>query len=132
VSQKNLEIVREMYGAFNRGDVETGLSMLHPEPELHQAPEVVDAEAYIGLDAFLRGMSLFMEDWDNPRLELQDADAIGDFVFMRVRVSGVGKVTRLEMTTQFFHAWTFRDGKPWRCIVRSTREEALKAVGLAA
>ena len=36
-----------------------------------------------------------------------------------------------EMTTQFFHVWTFRDGKPWRCIVRSTREEALKAVGLS-
>jgi hypothetical protein len=36
------------------------------------------------------------------------------------------------MTTHFFHVWTFRDGKPWRCIVRSTREEALRAVGLAA
>jgi hypothetical protein len=31
--------------------------------------------------------------------------AVG-FVFMRVRVSGVRKATRLEMTTQFFHAWT--------------------------
>jgi ketosteroid isomerase-like protein len=132
VSRKNLEIVREMYEAFNRGDAETGLRMLDPEPELHQAPEVVDAEAYIGLDAFVRGMALFMEDWEHPRLEPLDVDAIGDFVFMRVRVSGVAKNTRLEMTTQFFHAWTFRDGKPWRCIVRSTREEALKAVGLAA
>jgi ketosteroid isomerase-like protein len=131
VSRKNLEVVREMYAAFNRGDAETGLSLLDPEPELHQAPEVVDAEAYIGLDAFVRGMTLFMEDWDDPRLEPQDVDAIGDFVFMRVRVSGVAKTTRLEMTTQFFHAWTFRDGKPWRCIVRSTREETLKAVGLA-
>jgi ketosteroid isomerase-like protein len=131
VSRKNLEVVREMYAAFNRGDGETGLGLLHPEPELHQAPEVVDAEAYIGLDAFVRGMTLFMEDWDIPRLEPQDVDAIGDFVFMRVRVSGVAKTTRLEMTTRFFHAWTFRDGKPWRCIVRSTREETLKAVGLA-
>jgi ketosteroid isomerase-like protein len=132
VSGKNLEVVREMYAAFNRGDAETGLGMLDPEPELHQAPEVVDADAYVGLDAFVRGMTLFMEDWDNPRLEPQDVDAIDDFVFMRVRVSGVAKTTRLEMATQFFHAWTFRDGKPWRCIVRSTREEALKAVGLAA
>jgi ketosteroid isomerase-like protein len=132
VPRENLEIVREMYEAFNRGDAEAGLRLLHPEPELHQAPEVVDAEAYIGLDAFVRGMTLFTDDWDNPRFEPQDVDAIGDFVFMRVRVSGVGKATRLEMTTQFFHVWTFRDGKPWRCIVRSTREEALRAVGLAA
>ena len=131
MSRENLEIVREMYEAFNRGDAGTGLRLLHPEPELDQAPEVVDAETYIGLDAFVRGMTLFMDDWDNPRLEPQDFDAIGDVVFMRVRVSGVGKATRLEMTTQFFHVWTFRDGQPWRCIVRSTREEALKAVGLA-
>ena len=132
MSEENLGIVREMYAAFNGGDAETGLRLLHPEPELHQAPEVVDAETYTGIDAFVRGMTLFMDDWDNPRLEPQDVDAIDDFVFMRVRVSGVGKATRLEMTTQFFHAWTFRDGKPWRCFVRSTREEALKAVGLAA
>jgi ketosteroid isomerase-like protein len=131
VSQNNLEIVHEMYEAFNRGDAESALRLLHPEPELHQDPEVVDAETYIGLDAFVRGMALFVDEWDNPRLEPQDVDAIDDFVFMRVQVSGVGKATRLEMMTQFFHAWTFRDGKPWRCIVRSTREEALKAVGLA-
>ena len=29
------------------------------------------------------------------------------------------------------HTWTFRDGKPCQCFVRSTRDEALKAVGLA-
>jgi ketosteroid isomerase-like protein len=120
-----------MYEAFNRGDAESGLSLLHPEPELHQAPEVVDADAYIGLDAFVRGMILFTEDWDDPRLEPEDVDGIGDFVFMGVRVSGRGKTSGIEMTTQFFHVWAFRDGKPWRCFVRSTRDEALKAVGLA-
>jgi ketosteroid isomerase-like protein len=131
VSEQNVKRVQEMYEAFNRGDAETGLRLLHPEPELHQAPEVVDGEAYIGLDAFVRGMTLFMEDWDNPRLEPQDVDGIGDFVFMGVRVSGRGKTSGIEMTTQFFHVWTFRDGRPWRCFVRSTRDEALKAVGLA-
>jgi hypothetical protein len=50
---------------------------------------------------------------------------------MRVRVSGRGKTSGIEMTTQFFHVWAFRDGKPWGCFVRSTRDEALKAVGLA-
>src|SRR5207248_196620 len=69
VARENVEVVREMYEAFNRGDAESALELLHPEPELHQSPEVVDAEAYIGLEAFLRGMSLFTEDWDDPRLE---------------------------------------------------------------
>ena len=130
MSQENAEIVREMYEAFNREDAESALKLLHPEPELHQNPEVIDAEAYVGLEAFVRGMSLFTEDWDDPRLEPQDVEEVGDCVLMRVRVSGRGKRTGLEMTTEFFHAWTFRDGKPCRCFVRSTRDEALKAVGL--
>src|SRR5947209_3205855 len=109
MSQENVEIVRTMYEAFNRGDAESALKLLHPEPELHQAPEVIDAEAYIGLPAFVRGMSLFTEDWDDPHLEPQDAEAVGSFVLMRVRVSGRGKTTGLEMTTDFFHAWAFRD-----------------------
>jgi ketosteroid isomerase-like protein len=91
VSRENMEVVREMYEAFNRGDVEGALKLLHPEPELHQSPDVVDAEAYIGLEAFLRGMTLFTEEFDDPRLEPQDVDQLGDRVFMRVRVSGRGK-----------------------------------------
>ena len=130
MSQQDVEVVQEMYAAFNRGDAERALELLHPEPELHQNPEVVDAEAYIGLDAFLRGMSLFTEDWDEPRLEPKEVDKVGDCVLMRVRVSGRGKRSGVEMTTEFFHVWTLRDGKPWRCFVRSTRDEALNAVGL--
>jgi ketosteroid isomerase-like protein len=130
--QEHVEMLQDMYAAFNRGDVERALQLLHPQPELHQNPDVVDAEAYIGLEAFLRGMSLFTEDWDSPRLEPQDVDEVGDSVLMRVRISGRGKRSGIEMTTEFFHAWAFRDGKPCRCLVRATREAALNAAGLPA
>jgi ketosteroid isomerase-like protein len=130
VSQKNVVLVQEMYEAFNRGDVESALKLLHPQPELHQPPEVVDADAYVGLEAFLRGLSLFTGEWDDPRFQPLDAEEIGHGVLMRVRVSGRGKASGIEMTMEFFHAWTFRDGKPCRCFVRSSREQALKAAGL--
>jgi len=54
----------------------------------------------------------------------------GDVVLIRARVYDRAKTTGIEMTTQFFHSWAFRAGKPWRCYVRSTEAEALKAVGL--
>src|SRR5262249_55028107 len=128
VSEQNVERVQEMYEAFNRGDIERALNLLHPQPVLHQNPEVVDAEAYIGLEAFLRGMSLFTEEWDTPRLDPQEVDEVGDFVLMRVRVSGRGKASGIEMETELFHAWAFRNGKPWRCVVRSSRGEALQVL----
>jgi len=128
---ENADLVCEMYEAFNRGDVDKALELLHPQPELHQPPEVVDADTYIGLEAFLRGMSLFTEEWDDPRFEPQEVDEVDSSVLMRVRISGRGKRSGLQMTTEFFHVWTLRDGKPWRCCVRSTRNEALEAARLS-
>lgn len=125
--QQRSMVVREMYEAFNRGDVEAALVLLHPQPELYQSPSVVDAEAYIGLEAFARGMSLFTDEWDEPSLAPLTVDEVGDCVVMEVQVSGRAKRSELEMTTVFFHAWTFQDGKPCRCFVRSTRDDALNA-----
>jgi hypothetical protein len=73
-------------------------------------------------------MSLFMDEWDYPRLDPQEVDEVGDFVLMRVRVSGRGKASGIEMETEFFHAWAFREGRPWRCVVRTSREEALQVL----
>ena len=48
----------------------------------------------------------------------------------RVIVSGRGNTRGIETKAEFFHAWRLGDGKPHRCFVRSTRSEALEAVGL--
>lgn len=114
-----------MYEAFNRWDVPAGLRLLHPDPELHQAPEIVDSEAYYGLQEFMRGLSLFMEDWDQPRLEPQRIEEVGGCVLVQVRVSGRGKTSGIELSTEYFHAWSLRDGRPHRCVVRADRAEAL-------
>jgi ketosteroid isomerase-like protein len=114
-----------MYAAFNRGDLAAALETIDPEPELHQPPEVVDSDSYYGLEACLRGFSLFTEEFDEPRLEPQDADEVDDYVLLRARVSGRAKTTGLELETQFFHAWSLRDGRPQCCVVRSSRSEAL-------
>jgi len=49
---------------------------------------------------------------------------------MRVRVSGKGRASGIETASEFFHAWTLLDGKPYRCFVRSGEAEALKALGV--
>jgi ketosteroid isomerase-like protein len=125
MAERNADIVGEMYAAFNRGDLAAALQMIDPEPELHQPPEVVDSESYYGLEACLRGFSLFTEEFDEPRLEPQEVEEVDDCVLMRVRVSGKAKVTGLELETHFFHAWSLRDGRPQCCVVRSSRSEAL-------
>jgi ketosteroid isomerase-like protein len=130
MSQENVEIVRGMYEAFNRGDVASAMGSLHPDAELHQPPEVPDADSYYGRDEWARGFGLWLSAFDEPRFEPQETTELGDWVIMRVLVAGRGKSSSVESTAEFFHAWSVLDGKPHRCFVRSTRAEALKAVGL--
>jgi ketosteroid isomerase-like protein len=131
VSRENVETVRRMYEAFNRGDVAGAAESLHPEAELHQPPEAPDSDSYYGREEFARGFALWLREFDQPRFEPQETTEAGeDQVIMRVRVSGRGRISGVETTAEFFHAWTMRDGKPHRCFVRSSRAEALDAVGL--
>jgi len=127
---ENVQIVREMYEAFNRGELARASEMLHPNAELHQAPGIPDAASYIGRDEWERGFALWLSEWEQPLFEpLEIADAAGG-VIVRVRVSGVGKASGIPVATEFFHAWTLRDGKPHRCFVRTSRTDALRDSGL--
>ena len=40
MTQDNVEVVRDLYETYNRGDFELATEMLHPEVELHQPPEL--------------------------------------------------------------------------------------------
>jgi ketosteroid isomerase-like protein len=131
VSQENVEILFRMYEAFNRGEAARARELLHPDAELHQPPEAPDTDSYYGRDEWERGFALWLSEWEDARFEPLEATAADGCVIMRVRVSGRGRTSGVETANEWLHAWTLREGKPHRCFVRSTRMEALKAVGLA-
>jgi hypothetical protein len=97
-----------------------------PQACFRQPPIAPDADSYYGRDEFARGFALRLSAFDEPRIVPQEATEAGD----RVIVSGRGKTSGIETKAEFFHAWRLGDGKPHRCFVRSTRSEALEAVGL--
>jgi ketosteroid isomerase-like protein len=72
VSAANVEMVREMYEAFNRGDFEVATGMLHEDAELHQAPEMPRAGTYIGRDEFVRGLGRWLSGFE-PGFEFRVA-----------------------------------------------------------
>jgi len=117
-----------MYEAFNRGDIDAAREMLHPAADLHQTPDIPDADSYFGRDEFVRGLVRWIGEWDAPRFLPEEAAEAGNYVIMRVRVSGKGKASGIETTMTFFHAWSVCDGQPRRCVVRSTQAEALQTL----
>ena len=129
MSRENVEVVQGLYEAFGRADPETP-NLLHPEAELHQLPDLPGGGSHYGRVAFVQAITAFMADWDDLRFEPMDITGVGDFVVVQMRAWGRGRVSGVEGERREFHAWTVRDGKPHQCFVRTTRAEALEAVGL--
>jgi ketosteroid isomerase-like protein len=121
------DIICGMYDALNRGDIRGSAGYLHPEAELHQPLELPDAGSYVGKSEFIRGIGLWLEGWDEFRFEPSEIEEEDDgLVVMRVRLWGRGRDSGIETTWGAFHAWSVRDGKAYRCVVRATRDQALE------
>jgi hypothetical protein len=128
MSEENVELLREMYARRSLTEV---ADSLHPEAELHQARAVPDTDAYYGREEFLRGASLWLEEWETFRYIPEDVIDLGERAFMRIRLSGRAKASGIKLDQMAFHLWTFRDGMPWRCDVFAEEGDALEAAGLS-
>jgi ketosteroid isomerase-like protein len=127
MSRENVELLREMY--WRRSLTELADS-LHPEAELHQARGFPDVADYYGREEFMRGVSLWLEEWETFRYIPEDVIDLGERAFMRVRLSGRARGSGIKLDQTVFHLWTFRDGMPWRCDVFFDKKTALEAAGL--
>jgi ketosteroid isomerase-like protein len=131
MSVADVETVREMYEAFNRGDYETATAMLHERAELHQPRELVGTDSYFGRDEFVRGFarwqSGFEPGFQYEVVELVDA---GECVLMRLNLRGRGRASGAEVEQESFNVWEVRDSKPFRCRIFSEERPAREAAGL--
>jgi hypothetical protein len=114
MSEENVNIMRQGYDAFNRGDIDAVTGIMDPEIEW-QEPDVEglpDRGTHHGLEAVVNNVfGAVAEHWDEFRAvadEFLDADdrvvVLGHF---RVR----GKATGKTVDAPFAHVWTLRDGK---------------------
>ena len=110
MSQANVEIVRNAYIAFGKGDVDAVFGAMEPEIEWVEAEGMPNGGVYRGRDAVLQsviGPILadvvgFTADPDEI-LELDESRVIA-----RGRYGGEGVNGPLDVP--FIHTWTLRDG----------------------
>jgi ketosteroid isomerase-like protein len=132
MSQENVEILREGFEQFARGDVEAVLERLDPDVDWRPAiAPILGVETVRGRDAvrefFTRDL---FEGFDEFRAEPLAYDDLGDAVLVTVRYVGRGESTGLEIDQTFVSLYRLRDGKTVSMRDYSTRAEALEAAGL--
>ncbi|MBA2712750.1 MAG: nuclear transport factor 2 family protein, partial [Rubrobacteraceae bacterium] len=135
MSQENVEIVRQVYDAIDRGDTQSVLSHYDPEVEwdFDRSPivDLVKRSVYRGHDALKEFIRERYEDaWESIDDELQELIEAGDCVVSVVNTRGRGRASGAEVEMTHAGLWTIRDRRIIRVAWFSSVAEALEAAGL--
>src|SRR5919198_3176499 len=110
MSQENVDRLRTVWDAWNRGDLD--LSMLDPEVVMEDTVLPDSAgETYRGPEGVLRAWRRWTEAWDEFTTEVEQiVDAVERLVSIHtVRLQG--KHSGASMTFRYAYLYTLRDGK---------------------
>jgi ketosteroid isomerase-like protein len=130
--ENNIEIVRDGFEAFNRGDLDAWFEHMADDIDYRAAEGALDDHGPIkGKDA----LRAFVQDWldmfDDFRAEAVELTEAGeDKVIVVVRISGRAKLSGVETDLIYAELWRLRDGKVAWGRQYWTRDEALEAAGL--
>jgi ketosteroid isomerase-like protein len=132
VSHRNVEIVRESFEAFGRGDFNTAFAAYDPVAEWRTADDEPDSRTYRGLSA-LRGFVAHLADpWTDrfgQAIRFEDFIDCGEWVVVpwSGRLHGHGSGIEIEVWETY--AVLVREGRIARVEEYRTVDEALEAVG---
>jgi ketosteroid isomerase-like protein len=131
MSHQNVEVVRRMLAAFNRGDVPAVVAAFDERCELHEPQEVPDSPAlgFHGHDgirewmANLRGVA-------GVRFEPRSFTTSGEVILSEWASRGLGRVSGVPVEWTTFVVLRMRDGKIARAQGFLSKDGALEAAGL--
>jgi ketosteroid isomerase-like protein len=132
MSEENVEIVRNAFAAYERGDMEAVLRLFDEDIVITQASDVpgIPAQQH-GHRGVLEAFAVWPEQWEDFRIEiLRIAAAPAGKVIATVRNWGRGKQSGIEVDMEFSFVFAIRDAKitEWQLFVQE--DEALEAAGL--
>jgi ketosteroid isomerase-like protein len=135
MSQENVDRVRLMIDVFNRRDLDTFVSALHPDvdwvPALIRLAEAGPENEFRGIEGFRRWVALTDEVMSEFRVEAEDFVDVDDArVLLLGRVVGRGRASGADVTAELGQVFTFRDGLLISYRGYLDRSEARAAVGL--
>src|SRR5436190_682712 len=123
MSQENVEIVRSIYRAVERGDYSSS-EWADPDIEF-VAPH--EERPMRGVEAMQRSWREFLGAWKDFRAEPEEIIDAGEQVLVLEKVGGSGAPAEGLRSASLF---TFREGRVVRLAQYTNRAKGLEAVGL--
>ena len=127
--QRNVEITRRGFEAYNSGDYEAVISLLHPDVELLADHELLNSGSFTGHEGFTQWSAEWLEAWDEFRVDVNDLETIGDhFVLVDAHQVATGAGSGIAVEMDIFWAFETEGGQLRRMHLYAKRERALDAI----
>ncbi len=129
MSQENVEIVRQGFEAFERGELEALLDLFTDDVTTYRADP--DGATYDGKAGFLDATADWTEDFSEWRVLPQEFVDLGDRVLVRVRQMAQGKSSGVRVEEDFWFLFEVTGTKVSKLSFYSRQADALEATELA-
>jgi ketosteroid isomerase-like protein len=123
----NVEVVRSLYDAWNERATSQLIELFDENVELRLN---VMMGPYFGHDGVLKFFADVSADWSQLAMSIEETVSGGDRVVVVVREDGIGRTSRVRITSVENHVWIVCDGKALRGVAYPSRARALEAAGL--
>jgi ketosteroid isomerase-like protein len=129
IQQRNVEITRRGFEAYNSGDYETVIGLLHPDVELLADHELLNSGSFTGREGFMQWSAEWLEAWDEFRVDTNKFETIGDhFVLIDAHQVATGAGSGIAVEMDIFWAMEAEEGKLRRMHLYAKRERAIEAI----
>jgi uncharacterized protein len=133
MSKKNVETVRAMYEAFERGDIPKVLGQMEQSIEWNEAENFIyaDRSPYVGPQAVLEGVFMRLaSEWDGFTVTPEEWLDAGHRVVVLGSYSGTHKATGKSVRAQFAHVWGVNQGRVVRFQQYTDTKQFAEAVAM--
>lgn len=110
----SLGVVRSVYDAFAKGDIDAVLGLMSDKVEWNEAEHFPywPGGPFIGPQAVLNNVFARVgQDFDDFKVDVGRLVGCGETVLSEVRYRGTAKATGKRLDVQVAHVWDVRDGK---------------------
>jgi ketosteroid isomerase-like protein len=130
MSLDNVEVVRHIYGAWEKEGTPVASGLLDPEIEWVNPPDAVERGARQGVAAFGAAAAAVSDMFEDVGVDIDEMLDAGDRVVVLATLHGRGRGSGAEIERRQGYIWTVRDGRATRFEWFNSPDEALRAAGL--